>query len=145
MVLDKVKCEMCGKEFKQINKLHLNAKHNIDMIEYKNKFPNSKTTSDGLRMQISELTKIGMYKPENWKKFKNHIDNRDYSGENNPFYGKHHIDEMKKNLSKDEERNKSISIGQKKNWEDNYENRYVYEKCEIAKIIAGTEIRNIEV
>jgi len=70
MVLDKVKCEMCGKEFKQINKLHLNAKHNIDMIEYKNKFPNSKTTSDGLRMQISELTKIGMYKPENWKKFK---------------------------------------------------------------------------
>ena len=123
MILDSVKCEICGNKFKQINFFHLNRKHNMGVAEYKNKFPNSKTTSESLGKQISELTKIGMHKPENWKKFKNHIDNRDYFGENNPFYGKHHTGEMKRNLSENEDRNKKISIGQKNNWKANYEAR----------------------
>jgi hypothetical protein len=40
-----MKCEICGKFFKQIMPKHLNG-HDISMDEYKKKFPNAKTCTD---------------------------------------------------------------------------------------------------
>lgn len=41
-----IKCEICGKEFKQITSTHLKNKHGISVEEYKRMFPESKIMSD---------------------------------------------------------------------------------------------------
>lgn len=47
--------------------------------------------------RISDRTKVGMHKPESWNKFLN--SKTDYSGENNPFYGKKHSIETLQKIS----------------------------------------------
>lgn len=62
------KCEICGNTYKQIKGSHLKL-HNITLKEYLNLFPNCQLLDDEIKDKIS--------------------------GENNPFYGKHHTKEAK--------------------------------------------------
>jgi len=50
---ERIKCEICGKQFKQITQKHLRNKHNIDLDEYKIKFPSS---------ELSTKNRAGKYK-----------------------------------------------------------------------------------
>ena len=128
-----VTCQICSKQLKSIGRLHLRT-HNISLDEYKNRFPNAETSSEEFKEKmkqkmlgreitwkdkISEGTKKGMRKEESWKKFKDYIDKRNISGENNPSFGKHHSEETKKSISENEERNKKISLNKKDWWKDN--------------------------
>lgn len=48
-----VKCQLCGREFKWINNLHLRI-HNISLEEYIVKFPNAEIISEEVRKDIRE-------------------------------------------------------------------------------------------
>lgn len=109
------KCLECGKEYKRLNIFHL-QKHGLTEKTYLKKYPDAKLYHDGYRDLVSQKTKEGMRKPEVWEKFKKGIQNRDISGENNPFYGKIHSEETKKKISENEERAEKISKGRKEWW-----------------------------
>lgn len=47
-----IKCELCGKEFKQISNSHLKKQHNISLQEYQKQFPNSEIVSDEIKNKI---------------------------------------------------------------------------------------------
>ena len=70
---EKIRCEICGKEFEQITYAHLKT-HSITFDEYREQFPDALLVSDGCR-----------------KKF---------SGENHPMYGKYHTEESKQKQRK---------------------------------------------
>ena len=67
-VSPKIKCKICGKEYERITNTHL-KKHGISMCEYGEQFLDALMISDGYRRKLTE----------------NHAD---FSGENNPMYGK---------------------------------------------------------
>lgn len=54
MQTTEVKCELCGKQFKQITFTHLRKVHNITFAEYKSMFPDSETLSNEAREKISD-------------------------------------------------------------------------------------------
>jgi len=82
--MDKVKCEICGKEFRQITTRHL-LTHNLSIEEYKVLYPNSKMISDSLRQELSDKN----FMKNNGHKFR---------GENNHFFGKKHSEESRKKI-----------------------------------------------
>jgi hypothetical protein len=59
-----------------------------------------------------------MARPEVRKKFMTYMDARDISGENNPFFGKHHTEEMKRAIGEDKERSAKISSKKRMWWAD---------------------------
>ena len=63
----KIKCEICGKEFLHITYLHL-KKHKINLLKYKKMFPNVKTYSNYIKMKRSFAGKIGIKIRENRRK-----------------------------------------------------------------------------
>ena len=71
------------------------------------------------KQRVSEGTKKGMRKPELWKKYQDYIKSRDITGENNPFYGKHHTEENKQKISNNKERAEKISKNRKQWWSGN--------------------------
>ena len=52
---EKVRCEICGREFEQITPAHLKT-HGITMHEYREHFPDASLVSEGFRKKISEVT-----------------------------------------------------------------------------------------
>lgn len=89
-------CEICKRSFTQITNTHL-ATHNMTTAEYRSKFPDSPLQDESIIMR----------------------------GADNPFFGKHHSNEVKQLLhekftgkSVDEETKKKISEGLKKAWSD---------------------------
>lgn len=93
------KCLICGKEFKnkQILGLHVKNEHKISAKDYKIKF-NLLPTCKTCNVILPKWNKTGYCNLH-----------RNCSGENNPFFGKHHSEETKENFRK------SSSIGVKKN------------------------------
>lgn len=66
---NKVVCEICNQEMRQITQNHLKYKHQMTLQEYIQKYPTSKTISDDL---VSELkVKNAMNDPKNIEKIKN--------------------------------------------------------------------------
>jgi very-short-patch-repair endonuclease len=53
-----VVCQICNEKMKSITNTHLKNKHNMDIEEYKIKFPNSKIVSETTSKKLSESTKI---------------------------------------------------------------------------------------
>ncbi len=53
MQVTNVKCELCGKNFKQITSTHLKKQHNITFLEYRTMFPDSPTLTSEARDKIS--------------------------------------------------------------------------------------------
>jgi len=121
-----VKCEICGNEFKKIDKKHLET-HNYSKKEYKIMFPNAKLSTawnKGLTKEIDERVlknSLGTEK-NHWSKSKNKrkevVDilkekcgreisedlkrrfSKDYKGKGNPNYGNNWTEEQKKEQSK---------------------------------------------
>jgi hypothetical protein len=93
---EKVRCEVCGKEFEQITNTHLKT-HGITFNEYREQFPNALLVSEDLRKKFSGA-KLGKPLTEEHKQ---HIrDNQpDISGEKNGMYSKHHTEESKQKMS----------------------------------------------
>lgn len=69
-----------------------------------------------LRKRVSEGTKNGMHAPESWEKFTSYISQRDTSGNKNNFFGKHHAEETKRNISENKERSSKISVKKTEWW-----------------------------
>lgn len=53
---EKIKCQICGKEFKQIHHNHLKS-HDISVDEYKSKFPNARINSEASAQRRSKSLK----------------------------------------------------------------------------------------
>lgn len=51
--MEKVKCELCGKEFRSIS-MHCFQKHGITIKEYREKFPNSPTCTEEFKKEIHD-------------------------------------------------------------------------------------------
>ena len=98
----KIKCQLCNNEFYRISDIHMQRKHQIDLQDYKDMFPDEPLfiTTDAEKILIS----------------KNHAD---VSGENNPMYGVSHPPELmcqivksyKETLKKKHESNEWLNIG----------------------------------
>lgn len=117
-----------------MNIFHL-RKHGLDEKSYLEKYPGSQLMADECKKNISEGTKKGMRKEASWDKFMTHVRNRDYTGENNSFYGKHHSEETKRSISQNEERSRKISKKKSAWWADgrigmNFEELYGKETAE---------------
>ena len=52
---NKVKCELCGRLFRQITDTHLRKAHEITFAEYKQMFPNSATLPSDIHAALSEI------------------------------------------------------------------------------------------
>lgn len=69
----KIKCEICGKELRNISNTHCQRKHNISQEDYKNMYPNAKIFADGLldvQKEKRENSINEKYTPEeikNWR------------------------------------------------------------------------------
>lgn len=114
---DFVICAICGHKTRQIGYSHLWYTHRIKIKEYKEKFPNAEITceetKDMLKMtaqnrepqseetiaKISATMKDHYDNTPNFPLRKLH-ENSDFTGENNPFFGKHHTEEQKEKWSK---------------------------------------------
>ena len=68
------------------------------------------------RERVSLGTKNGMNAPNVKKKMKQFYENRDITGENNPFFGRHHTQETKRAIGDNEERNKKIANSKRIWW-----------------------------
>ena len=53
-----VVCQICNEKMKSITNTHLKNKHNMDIEQYKLKFPNSKIISETTSKKLSESTKL---------------------------------------------------------------------------------------
>ncbi len=51
-------CQICNEKMKSITNTHLKNKHNMDIEQYKLKFPNSKIVSETTSKKLSESTKL---------------------------------------------------------------------------------------
>lgn len=56
LVLPKIKCKVCGKEFKIITNNHL-KKHGITIQEYREQFPDASLIPDGFKRKLLERRK----------------------------------------------------------------------------------------
>lgn len=71
--MDKVKCQICSSELKEINVSHL-KKHNMSLDEYKIKFPNSELRCEELKKKHSRTwedkfgVEVAKEKKEEWRK-----------------------------------------------------------------------------
>lgn len=110
-------CAECGKRYKRLNTFHL-RRHGLNEKLYLNKYPEQKLFSEETLEAISNGTKVGMRKLESWEKFKSAIASRNYFGENNPFFGKHHTEETKTLIANNIERNNKIAASKKAWWAD---------------------------
>lgn len=98
--LIKVECQICHKEFNIITSSHLKH-HNLTMMEYVKRFPNTEIFNYEQRKIRSEKIKNNnnpSKRPEVREKMSN-AKKGIYDGINNPNYGKHHSIEAKQKMS----------------------------------------------
>ena len=73
-VLPKIKCEICGKEYKQITDTHLKT-HDMTMHEYRKQFPDAPLVSDSLKRRLFENIDINaILKREREQDIRNEIE-----------------------------------------------------------------------
>lgn len=112
---DVVKCMICEQSFKSLHQ-HIYPAHNVTLEEYTKMFPLSPTISLSTRSNISEQLK-GRPKSEQHRHAisTSHIQRFKNGGING---NKGHTG-YKQNIKNLAQKNKNISIGQKKNWDKN--------------------------
>ena len=110
--LAKVRCEICGKEFKLITIIHLKI-HNITSDEYRKQFPDALMVSEDWRIRQREAH-LGKHRTEETKqnirkahlgkkhteesKQKMSDNHADFRGEKSGMYGMHQTEEAKQKL-----------------------------------------------
>jgi hypothetical protein len=101
-ILPKIKCKICGREFKFITVTHLKT-HDITICEYREQFPDALIVSEGWRKKHSGESnpmygRTGEKCPIYGKTGKDHpMYGKGYliAGEKHGMYGKHHTEEAK--------------------------------------------------
>ena len=112
-----IKCLECGKQFKRINIFHLKH-HGLTEKLYLEKYPNAEIFSQETKDLISQKTKEGMHKEENWSRYRKGLESRRTTTENlGKFSEKGRLlteEEFNKSYSK--ERNEKISKARSEWW-----------------------------
>jgi len=100
---DKVQCQICGRWFRQITETHLQFKHDMTMEEYREKYPDSETLPENIRLRLVEANK------EKW---------------NRPGYREKvakKISDMNKIVMNDPDRIKRLQMSSRRRWDESNE------------------------
>ena len=98
-----VTCRECGKALKRIV-THLKV-HQMKLADYTAKHPDAPLNSDEYLQALSTQTRRAMNTPAVRENFLRGLaKRRDFSGENNPFFGKSHTAEFRKRHSENRQR-----------------------------------------
>lgn len=108
-----IKCNECGVEFNSIVS-HI-RKHALTTKQYLEKYPNSALMSEQQKEKISKTTKEAMKRPDVLERYKNFIENNDFSNRK-PTYDRKDPEIKKRQYT--EERNRKISESRKLFWKD---------------------------
>ena len=106
---NKVQCQICGKWFKALL-LHLKYKHYITVEQYHKLYPNAELTvlkgnKHPMNRRIAKKISSSNMGRKAWNKgLTAETDDRILGGEDNPFYGKEHTEEVKQIISKKNKR-----------------------------------------